>query len=557
MRKHAACITMRLNIVARFTAATSRISLSNWGSGLALVCLLVWAGSAYSQTTSGVITGRVVDQGGLAIPGATVTLTSTSTGDQRQVASTDTGEFVFPSVLPGAYKIDVSAPGMKRTEATDVNITASERRAVGDLKLEIGAVTESVQVTDEVAVVQTESEARSSVITPDQLEALATKTRDYLSLVAALPGVIMDPPTLFGTKDILGITEGPKISGIRQELSTFMVEGVPMNNLNSRGWAYGPVSIDAIAEVNVLQNNYPAEYGRGGGAIIQVVVKSGTQQFHGTAYTYIRNTVLNANDFFNNRNDIQRPVYRYTTAGGAIGGPIYIPGKFNTNRSKLFFFLSNETLRGDTPVALAPVTTPTALERVGNFSQSLNTSGKLFVVDDPLTGAPFPNNIVPATRIDPNGQKLLNLFPLPNELNRALTGGTYNYNFQEVDPSQKQGWTFRVDANPTTNTRIYIRGTTWDESNEGYGLGGGQSKPAWGNFLVNSQYWDKEGTINVVNVIRPTLVHEFNFAIHNPNDYAPPIKFLHAAHEDFVRNESAAVFSIPKSLQSGSRHHLW
>jgi hypothetical protein len=101
---------------------------------------------------------------------------------------------------------------------------------------------------------------------------------------------------------------------------------------------------------------------------------------------------------------------------------------------------------------------------------------------------PFPGNIVPPSRTNPNGQKLLNLFPLPNQLNRSLTAGTYNYNFQEADPSQKQGWTFEVDGNLTEKLRMYIRGTKWDEGNQGYGLGGGQTRPAWQTFLVNSQY---------------------------------------------------------------------
>jgi hypothetical protein len=492
---------------------------------MAAFCLLLLAGIANAQTISGVVSGRVVDTTGAVIPGAGVTLISQATGTQRETVSSETGDFVFAAVLPGRYTVRVELPGMKRLEKTSINITASERLAIGDLVLEIGALTETVEVTAVGTPVQTESADRSSLLTPDQLQALATKTRDYISLLQALPGVILDPPALFGTKDILGITEGPKISGLRQELSSFMVDGVAMNNLNSRGWSYGPITMDAIAEVKVQQNNYPAEYGRGGGAIVNVVVKSGTQQFHGTGYTYIRNEALNANEFFNNRNGVPRPIYRYITGGGTIGGPIYWPGKFNSERSKLFFFVSNETLRGKTPLALVQVTTPTALEKAGDFSQSFDVNGRLIVVRDPLTGAAFSNNVIPANRINSNGQKLLNLFPSPNQLNRSLTGGTYNYNFQETDPSQKQGWTFRVDANITQNVRMYVRGTTWRESNQGYNLGGGQLRPAWGNLRVNSQYWDNEGTFNLVYVIKPTLVHEFSVAAHNPNDSAPPVSW--------------------------------
>jgi hypothetical protein len=142
-----------------------------------VICLLLGTHLAMAQTASGVITGRVVDPSGLAIPGASVTLTSETTGDRRQAVSADNGEFVFPAILPGSYSMSIEAAGMKRLEKKNVNISASERLATGDLNLEVGTVTDAVEVTAQGAAVQTESEERSSLLSPDQLQALATKTR--------------------------------------------------------------------------------------------------------------------------------------------------------------------------------------------------------------------------------------------------------------------------------------------------------------------------------------------------------------------------------------------
>src|SRR5262249_34689563 len=144
---------------------------------------------------------------------------------------------------------------------------------------------------------------------------------------------------------------------------------------------------------------------------------------------------------------------------------------------KMFFFASNEIIRASEPRPLAQVTVPTALERAGNFSQTLDTNGKLIVIRDPLTGQPFQNNIIQPNRIDPNGQKLLSVFPLPNRTDRAITGGNYNYNFQDAWNSKKSNTTFRVDSNITDNLRAFVRYSLWREDNVGYGLGGCQNSP--------------------------------------------------------------------------------
>src|SRR5712691_2636795 len=196
------------------------------------------------------------------------------------------------------------------------------------------------------------------------------------------------------------------------------------------------LSFDAIGEVQVELNNYRAEYGRNGGPVVNIVTKSGTKQYKGSAYWFKRHEALNANDFFNSRNGVAKPLYRFDTVGATLGGPVPLP---KPGRDKLFFFYSFDGLRSLNPRPLQQVTTPTALERAGDFSQTLDTNGRLIVVRDPLTGLPFLNNMIPTPRINRSGQALLGVFPLPNALDRAVTRGAYNYNFQEsLDVPKRQ-----------------------------------------------------------------------------------------------------------------------
>jgi len=519
--------------------------------GAALVLLVLGTGVAGAQTVSGVITGRVVDPGGLPIVGATVTLTNEASGERRETLSSDTGDIVFPSVLSGRYTVAVQAAGMKRLERTGVNLSSSERLAIGDLRLEIGAVSESVTVTSQGTPVQTQSQERSAVLTTDQMGALATRARDFLNLTRVLPGVVTEPPTGLGT-DMIGVTQGPKVSGLRGEFNTYSVDGLFLNDLGTRDTLYNPVNIDAITEVKVLLSNYQAEYGRAGGAIISAVTKPGTQQFHGGAYIFKRHEQFNANTFFNNLNGVAKPRYRYTTVGASIGGPITWPGKFNSNRDKLFFFYSNETLRGESPLNLVQVTMPTALERLGDFSQSRDVNNALIAIRDPQTGSAFLNNVVPPGRINTNGQKILQVFPLPNQLDRTITRGNYNYNFQESIASQKQNNMFRIDANATQNLRMYLRGNFWRESNQGHRLGGCQPSPAWGYLPCNAAYKDNSGVLNVTWVISPKLVHESSFAAHHPVELSPP-RF----EEDLDRyNRSKLGITLPQFYPEHNWYNL-
>ena len=184
--------------------------------------------------------------------------------------------------------------------------------------------------------------------------------------------------------------------------------------------------------------------------------KTGTKDFHGSVYGYKRHEQFNANDFFNNRNNLPKPLYRFTTVGGGVGGPIYIPGRFNPDKNKLFFFYSQEDWRVRTPAARRQFTVPTQLERRGDFSQTLDQAGRLIAIRDPLSGASFPGNVVPASRVNPNGPVLLSLNPMPNVLDRNISKGAYNFEFQENIRMPKRLQLLVLDYRPTKSDVISV-----------------------------------------------------------------------------------------------------
>ncbi|MCS7316665.1 MAG: TonB-dependent receptor, partial [Bryobacteraceae bacterium] len=194
----------------------------------------------------------------------------------------------------------------------------------------------------------------------------------------------------------------------------YALDGISAVDTGSNSSVHNAPNMDAIAEVKVLTTNYQAEYGRNSAGTINVVIKSGTRDFHGSAYWYYRHESLNANGFFHNRTGTPKPLYRFNNAGYSIGGPFYIPGKFNTNRDKLFFFFSQEYVRRRLYPGPRFVTTPTGMQREGDFSDTRDLNGAVIPIRDPLTAQPFPGNIVPKARINALGQAILNFYPLPN-----------------------------------------------------------------------------------------------------------------------------------------------
>jgi hypothetical protein len=450
------------------------------GIACVIAAFTLAAGSCYAQSSSGTITGRILDSSGAPVAGATVTATKTDTSETRAFITGAAGDFVFTGLQPGPYNLRAEASGFKMIEKANLNLTASERLSAGDLVLQIGTVNEVVKVTADPTPVQTASSERSGLLDTRQVTNLATRGRDVMGLLITLPGVINDGRG----NDSLGTQGAPAaFSGTRGVYSAMNVDGVSGNTRGGNNLDT-PINIDSIAEVKVLLNNYQAEYGKGAGGVVNIVTKGGTPEFHGLAYYYVRNEAFNANDFFNNRAGVPRGRYRYNTIGGDIGGPIYIPGKFNTQKNKLFFFYAQEYLPNRAPNGPRYYTVPTAAERSGDFTHSVgDQKGNLYPASkivDPFSrnaaGAalPFPGGHIPTSRIDPNMQKLLNVFPLPNAPNMlnggafaATTGAWYNYSLQDYLERPGSQQSLRVDYNISDKWHLFVRGTNEGTHNKG------------------------------------------------------------------------------------------
>ena len=484
---------------------------------LATAALLL-AGQAWPQTVSGVITGAVTDPSGQVIVGAAVTLTNEHTAETRSTNTNETGTFTFPALPPSTYSLKIETTGFKTSQRTGIELTANERLSTGEIQLSMGAVSETVTVEAQGAAVQTSSAEHAAMLTPDQMSNMLARGRDVIGLLRVLPGVRYgtDPVSLGGSYG----TDTPEIGGAPNRTNTMTLDGLLSNDIGTPSVFSAPISMDAIGEVKALLNNYQAEYAGNGGAVINVVTKSGTRDYHGSGYWFKRHEMFNANSFFNNSNRVAKPLYRYSTLGASIGGPIYIPGKFNRNRNWLFGFFNLEDWNIKDPRGLQQVTTPTALERAGDFSQTLDVSGRLIVINDPLTRSAFPGNRIPASRINRNGLALLTLLPVPNFPNRDVSKGTSNSLFQESVVNPKRTHLFKVDVVPSAKDRIAVRGSAWFSDQQGYSVAGGAS--AWGLFKQCYCFTEKGLTVSYTRVFTPTVVNEFTGGLrHNAEHWYP------------------------------------
>jgi hypothetical protein len=486
----------------------------------ALCCLLaiLLSSAVFAQMTiTGSISGTVVDPSGSAVPDAKVTLTSQNTKETREATTNQSGAFNLVAVQPDTYSMKVEHAGFKAFERTGIVVTANERVVIGQFILQVGAVSETVSISAKSVHVETDSAESSAEITTDQIGNLTARGRDVVSMLRTIPGVayLADP-------DSAGASYGsntPSIRGANANMNILSVDGVVSNDMGTPSVFSSVTTMDAIGEVKVVLNSYRAEYAGNGGTVVTIVSKSGGTEYHGNGYWYVRNEDFNANDFFNNRNvnpltgkGVARPEYRYNTFGFSLGGPIYIPGKFNHDKRKLFGFYNFEQLVDRIPGSLTTYMMPTALERQGNFSQTVDTSGKVIPVNDPLNNkAQFANNIIPANRLDANGLALLKILPLPNFINPAITGNTYNYQIQEVQNWPKRSQLFKIDYVPEDRDRIWVRGKTWLSTQQGFAVAAG-AKPT--GFFGQCYCFSEEGiATGWTHVFSPTVVNELSTGV--------------------------------------------
>jgi hypothetical protein len=479
-----------------------------------LLLLVVLPAAVLAQGLTGQISGSVQDSEGAVVSGAQVSLVNNGTGQPRETTTRNDGTFVITDLLPGDYNLSIVMPGFKKFQQMEINLTATERVVLRPSRLELGELTQTVQVTAEAPRIQSQSAERSGLISSEEISELGLKGRDYMELLSLLPGVVdtasREAP---GWNSLDGIT----VNGNREGSTNLTLDGVSSRDTGGGKGPYLAPGMDAIGEVKVQLSNYQAEYGRSSGGAINVVIKNGTKQWHGGGFFFLRNEALNANGFFYNRDGLARAPYRFMSPGFNVGGPILAPGR--RWKDRMYFFWSEEWTPRRTPSRVGNLTMPTALERDGDFSRTLDLNGKLIAVNDPLNGKkPFPGNIIPRDRIDPAGQGLLKLFPMPNYVDPLRT---YNTVFQRPIEHPRRDDVVRLDFNLDPKTVFYVRGIHDVEAFRGDF-----------NFSLASNVWPQLGidysirsrgiVATVIRTLSPSVVNEFTVGMnHAAQDVAP------------------------------------
>ena len=504
---------------------------NGWGGAArtvsaALVALLVSAGFASAQQaiSTGTITGIVQDEQGLPIPGATVEVTNLQTQTQRTTVSNAAGIFNVAALVIGRYKVSVSLAGFGTVQRVDIQLQSNEVYNAGIVTMRAG-ITETLTVTADPIGVQTTTAVRTSVLDTSTIDTLVSRGRDPVRLLNSLPGV---DPNIGGL--ITGGTIGtnlPTMQGTAGFASYVAIDGVGSAD-GDTGNNNGITSMDAIQEIRVVMNSYTAEFGRNTGPQINVVTKSGGQRYSGSLSTYIRHEALNSNTLANERLGLPKPIARYYTGVGTIGGPVALPGAGKLKRT--FFFYTREMW--NTKQAATPNTKqmPTTAEKNGDFSQTVQTNGTPFFIRDPLrsgacsptAGGPgcFPDNIIPADRINSLGRAFLNIFPTPNFFDISVSNRQYNFADTDVPKVYRTLDQITLDHNFTDNDRVSVKYRHWRPNREATtGTFGINSN--WNHF--RGQYAQKEDavTANYTRTISSQLVSETSFGYRNTPEVAP------------------------------------
>ena len=412
--------------------------LRQW-TGLLVVMIALLPGTAAGQTGAASLTGLVSDSSGAAVPGATVIATNQATNVDYTAVSNDAGNYTVTSLPVGTYVVKAELARFKTAATKPIQLEAMQIARI-DFKLELGALEETVEVTGESSVLQTESATVGEVISGTTLSALPLNGRNAGQLSLLLPGVVTVNPGSFTAIRNFGAGR-PFVNGNREQTNNYTIDGVDMNESIDNLVAYQP-SPDALAEISVETNNYAADTGNVAGAVISNVIRSGSNRFRGNAFEFYRNSRMDANQWANNRSNAPKPQRRQDIYGGTLGGPIA--------RDRLFFFGDYQGTRFDAPgsetISVAPATW-----RAGDLSSVTS------VIRDPATGEAFAGNQIPLARISPVALAILSntsLYPLPN---RSVSGVTGNYVGETLTTIRAHQGDGRVDWNASAKDKFFGR----------------------------------------------------------------------------------------------------
>jgi Carboxypeptidase regulatory-like domain len=410
-----------------------RIILLGVTLGMFLVCLCV-SRPVWGQQTTAAITGTLMDEGGAAINGATITVTDTDRGTVYTATSNDGGIYNFVRVPIGNYQVKAEAPGFQSAVQTGLTLVLNQTARI-DFKMHVGTVTTTAQVTSEAPQLQTETTQVSTLIDSKTVTDIPLATRNYVQLTLLAPGSIHPDASQFNNGDNTANGARPFINGNREESDNFILDGMDNNQTSDNLLAFTPTP-DAIQEFNLITNNASAEFGNFMGGIVNASIKSGTNGFHGDAWEFFRNDILNANQWENKLDPTQvlaKPTVRWNMFGGTLGGPII--------KDKLFFFVDYQGQRFDHPASSNFITVFTNAERGGDFRSLYGTDSKGNVTGqlmNPVTGAPYPNNQIPISQMNVVAKNLFasKYYPTPingQTTNNAINTVTQAYNADQGD----------------------------------------------------------------------------------------------------------------------------
>ncbi|MFN9296286.1 MAG: carboxypeptidase regulatory-like domain-containing protein, partial [Acidobacteriota bacterium] len=457
---------------------------------LPLLVLFGAVASVSAQTITGTFTGTLTDPSGSVLPKAKVTATNTATNVQFSANTNDAGIYNILFLPIGEYRLTAELTGFKKAQLGPFKIEVNQIARV-DIKLEVGDVSQSVEVTGVAPILQTEATDTGQSLNAEKLTALPLKSRNFVSLTLLIPGSVSPNPE--GMNSRLGAR--PYVNGNREQTNNFMLDGVDVNDSIDNRVGYSP-NVDALEEVKVVTGNAAAEFGNAGGAAVVMNMKSGTNQFRGNMFWFLRNNVLDANGFFRNRTAATavRQDLRQNLWGGTFGGPI--------KKDKLFFFIDYEGTKtrsgGPTTAAVAP-----QAWRNGDLSLFPNT------IVDPTNGQQFPNKQIPQSRFNPVARTLFGnstLYPLPNQTGFGPLGVSGNYASSFRNTINNDQGDVKIDYRPTDKDAVSGR---WSRGfYETFG-----SQAALPVFMTSgTENPTQSAVLNGNRTFPPTIVTEARFA---------------------------------------------
>jgi hypothetical protein len=443
-----------------------------------MIALLSAGLPAFAQETYGSIVGNVTDATGAAVGSTPVTITNLGTNEKRTQNTNNDGFYQFVNLPPGQYSVEVEKTGFRRIVQSPVTVQTQTTTKI-DLALQIGELTQTVEVTSQTPLLQPETSSLGQVIDERKTTELPLNGRNPLNLVALVPSVVPQGGSMSNPNGQNPFAWGNyQIGGGMANQSMVWLDGSPVNGSYINITALIPTQ-DSLQEFKVATNNLSPEYGRFAGGVVNFTTKSGTNELHGGAWEFLRNRELDANSFFNNLNGTPRGAFTQNQFGFNVGGPVYIPKVYN-GRNKTFFFVNYEGFRLRQGVSYTE-TVPTAAERTGNLTALAASQG--VNIYDPLTtcgtGAPgtsacapgvavgtrtqFPNNVIPPSRINPTSLIMLNLFPMPNAAGTAT--GTNNWIGNGTQGGNNNETVVHIDQNVSDKQHITARYSYWGNLN--------------------------------------------------------------------------------------------